>query len=71
MLERLRSRKREAEDVIQRRFAEAKREIAQARRGGAYEHFVVNDDLSKATRETTGLVRAELERRAALGPGRA
>lgn len=64
LLERLRARKREPEDIIQRRFAEAKREIAQARSGGAYERFVVNDDLPRATREATEIVRTELERRA-------
>lgn len=63
LLARLRARKREPEDIIQRRFAEAKREIAQARAGGAYERFVVNDDLPRATREATEIVRTELQRR--------
>lgn len=67
LLARLRARKREPEEIIQRRFAEAKREIAQARAGRAYEHFVVNDDLPRATRQTTELVRAELARRSNVG----
>lgn len=48
LLRRLRSRSREPEDVIQRRFAEARREIVRARANGVYDEFVVNDDLDKA-----------------------
>lgn len=48
LLNRLRSRGRESEQVIQRRFAKAKREIALARESGVYDHFVVNDDLETA-----------------------
>ena len=51
LLERLRSRKREPETAIQRRFAEAKREIEQAKANGAYDLFIVNDDLERATAE--------------------
>jgi guanylate kinase len=56
LLERLRGRKREAEDVIQRRFEIAKREIAEARTCGAYDAFVINDDLDTAIREALELV---------------
>ena len=51
LLERLRARKREPEDKIQARFSEAKREIAMAKSSGAYELFVVNDDLERAISE--------------------
>ncbi len=62
LLERLRSRKREAEAVIQRRFAAAKEEIAEARRCGVYDHFIVNDDLQRAINEAVTTVRARLAR---------
>jgi guanylate kinase len=56
LLERLRARKREPEEQIQKRFAEAKREIAEARACGAYDAFIVNDDLERAIGEAIGLV---------------
>lgn len=60
LLRRLRARGREDEAAIQRRFAEAKREIAFAHSSGVYDHFVVNDDLFKALDEVDRLVRARL-----------
>ena len=63
LLERLRSRRREGEDVIRRRFAEAQREIADARTSGAYDAFLVNSDLDAAVAEAVGLVAAERRRR--------
>lgn len=63
LLERLRARKREPEEVINRRFAEARREIAEARVCGAYDLFIVNDDLDRAIREAVGAVKQETERR--------
>ena len=47
LLERLRSRKREAEEVIQRRYELGKHEIAEAHQCGAYDVFLVNDNLDK------------------------
>lgn len=67
LLERLRRRRREPEDVIQRRFAEAKREIAEARAGRAYDRFLVNDDLSSAIRQAVEMVEAERARRRGAG----
>ena len=58
LLERLRARKREDESVIQKRWAEAKREIATAKSCGAYDAFVVNDDLDRAIEEAIGVVEA-------------
>lgn len=64
LLRRLRDRKREPEEVIRRRFESAQREMAEARRCGAYDHFIINDDLQRAIDEALRLVR---ERRATLG----
>lgn len=61
LLERLRARKRDPEDVMRRRFAEAKREIEEAKACGAYNAFVVNDDLDRAIEETLDIVRRRLE----------
>jgi guanylate kinase len=56
LLERLRARKREAEEVIQRRFNLAREEIAEAKRCGAYDAFLVNDDLDRSIAEALRLV---------------
>lgn len=48
LLARLRARKREDEEQIQKRFAEAKREIAAAKSGNVYNEFLINDDLDRA-----------------------
>ena len=58
LLQRLRDRKREPEDVIQRRFREAKREIADAKASGAYDLFITNDDLERAIGEAVDAVEA-------------
>ena len=64
LLDRLRRRAREGEDVIQRRFAEAKREIADAHASGAYDVFIVNDNLESAIDQA---VRALQSRRGVPG----
>ncbi len=51
LLRRLRDRGRDDEDAIQRRFAEAQHEIAVAQGSGAYDDFIVNDDLEFAVRQ--------------------
>lgn len=56
LLHRLRARKRESEEAIQKRFAEAKREIAAARSSGVYEHFLVNEDLEASIAQAIALV---------------
>ena len=63
LLDRLRSRAREDEATIERRFAEARSEIRTAQDCGAYDAFVVNDDLDRALAEMTGI----LESRMAIG----
>ena len=57
LLQRLRERKREDEAAIQKRFAEAKREIAAAKASGVYEHFITNEVLESALDEAITLVR--------------
>ncbi|MHC4766406.1 MAG: guanylate kinase [Planctomycetota bacterium] len=56
LLRRLRGRGREGEDSIQRRFAEAQKEIEIARTSDAYDATVVNDVLEQAVDETCRLV---------------
>lgn len=58
LLQRLRSRGREDEAAIQRRFANAKAEIAKAHSSGIYDEFIVNDDLPAAIAKAVELVRA-------------
>lgn len=59
LLQRLRSRGREGEEAIQRRFAKAKKEIALARESGVYDRFVVNDDLETAIAAVVCCVRPQ------------
>lgn len=61
LLERLRARKRESEEWIQKRFAEARREMKQAAETlvGArpvYDRFIVNDVLDRAIAEAVAAV---------------
>jgi guanylate kinase len=65
LLRRLRSRKREDEALIQKRFAEAQREIAEAGRCGSYDAFITNDVLERAIGEAVDTVTRERERRRA------
>lgn len=62
LLARLRQRGREDEAAIQRRFAEATREMDRARGNSVYDAFVVNDDLSGAIEQVAELVGARLGR---------
>ncbi len=64
LLDRLRARRREDEAAIQRRFAQAQREIAVAKEPRLYDALVVNDDLDQTVEEILGLVTA----RAGRGP---
>ncbi|MEX2672922.1 MAG: guanylate kinase [Phycisphaeraceae bacterium] len=65
LLERLRSRQREDEATIQRRFAKARHEVRTARESGVYDVFLINDDLEKAVAEAVQVIRDELARRGA------
>jgi guanylate kinase len=56
LLRRLRSRKREDDATIERRFKEAKVEMAAARSSGAYDEFIVNDDLDLAISAICSLI---------------
>lgn len=60
LLERLRSRKREDETVIQKRFSKAREEIAAARACGVYDRFIVNEKVDAAIGEAVALVNARM-----------
>ncbi len=60
LLARLRGRGRDDDEAIQRRFGEAKREIALAKASGAYDAFVTNDDLELAQSEACLLISQRL-----------
>ncbi len=51
LLRRLQSRKRESEELIQKRFAEAQHEIREAKACDVYDQFIVNEDLDAAIQE--------------------
>ncbi len=63
LLERLKGRGRDDEQVIQKRFSEAKREIQVATESGAYDHSIVNDDLEGAIDKACKLILDERARR--------
>ena len=63
LLQRLRDRKREDENAIQRRFAAARHEIAAAQSSGIYDRFIVNRDLSRAIDEAARAVSAAMRPR--------
>lgn len=58
LLRRLRERKRESDHAIMQRFEIAQREIAEAKRCGVYDAFIVNTVLDDAIEEALALVRA-------------
>lgn len=68
LLERLRSRKRESEEAIQRRFEQGCAEIERARSCGVYDAFIVNDVLEDSIRKAIELVSAERARRRGKHP---
>lgn len=57
LLRRLQSRKRESEELIQKRFAEAQHEIREAKSCDVYDQFVINEDLEAAIAEAIGHVK--------------
>lgn len=56
LLERLRRRAREDEQAIQRRFREAQHEIRTAQSSGAYDHFIVNEQVEDAIDDALRLI---------------
>lgn len=58
LIHRLRKRQRESEEVIARRFQEAKHEIELAQQSGAYDVFLVNDDLEHTIAEAVSLIKS-------------
>ncbi len=63
LIQRLRARKRDPEEVIQRRFVEAVREMDRARTCGVYDVFLTNSDLQETTQQAIASVRAALAQR--------
>lgn len=63
LLQRLRDRKREDENGIQKRFAHARSEIAAARASGVYDLFITNDDVDRAIAQAVQAVSAQRARR--------
>jgi guanylate kinase len=62
---RLRGRASETEEVVQRRFKVAKKEIEHY---GFFDYLVVNDDLERAFAELKGIILAERARRVRRAP---
>lgn len=58
LLGRLQSRKRESDELIAKRFAEAKNEIAAAQSNRVYDEFLVNEDLEKAIHDAIEIVQS-------------
>jgi guanylate kinase len=56
LLNRLRRRGRDSEEAIQRRYSEAQKEITTARASGAYDEFLVNDELQAVVKRAVDLV---------------
>ncbi|MCH2143907.1 MAG: guanylate kinase [Phycisphaerales bacterium] len=69
--QRLIDRKRDAPEVIERRFAQAREEIAIATAAGqhTYDAHIVNDDLDRATQELDRLLTERLDRIAGSAGG--
>jgi guanylate kinase len=57
LLRRLQSRKRESEELIQKRFAEAQHEMSEAKSCDVYDCFIINEDLEAAIQEAIAHVK--------------
>jgi guanylate kinase len=55
---RLEGRSRDRPEQIERRFANAKREIALAHEANIYDHWIVNDQVERATDEIVEIIEA-------------
>lgn len=53
---RLETRSREGPEQIEKRFANAIREIEQAREAGIYDHWIVNDDIDQALERILNII---------------
>jgi len=62
--QRLTDRGRDTAEAIERRLAEARRELATARVPGLYDRFIVNDDLGRATDAALAEIQARLQDKA-------
>ena len=57
LLQRLTDRARDSADDIQKRFRAAKREIHMAKGSRAFDHMVINDELTKAVAEIIKIIK--------------
>lgn len=57
LLKRLTDRGRDSVDDIQRRYRNARREIAMAKGSRAFDHMVINDDLESAVNDVIKIIR--------------
>jgi guanylate kinase len=57
LLQRLTDRKRDSAEAIQRRYRNARREIAMAKGSRAFDHMVINDDLETTVAEIVRVIR--------------
>jgi len=62
LLRRLRERGSDDAETIERRFAEARQEVAIARASGAFDEFITNDNLDAAVGRIVGLINERLRR---------
>lgn len=67
LYERLKARARESEDVIERRFKNAKEEIMKAKGAGLYRYWVVNDTLDRTVDEIVSIINKERAQERAEG----
>ena len=56
---RLRGRRTETEDKLQKRLSRARGELAEARASGVFDREIVNDDLSRAVEEVIEAIRIQ------------
>lgn len=58
LLRRLKARKRESDDLIEKRFAQARHEINDAKASDVYDRFIINEHLDEAIKEAVMHVNA-------------
>lgn len=66
--QRLQARGRDAQDVVDRRLAQAQAEINAARQSRAYDYFIINDDLETAVQQALAAIRQRLAHPQAPSP---
>ncbi|MBN1844077.1 MAG: guanylate kinase [Sedimentisphaerales bacterium] len=67
LIRRLRTRRRDSEQTIEKRLAKAEWEIEQAKNSGRYGHTICNDNLEEATAALVALIESQTPRDGAPG----